>query len=615
MYIIDDFIRFRTELIHVPLKEPISISLEQIATLLCCTTRNSRFILQKWIALQWIAWIPGKGRGNRSQLSFLVEPDEIVVSHAQQMIYSGQVAEALTLMQKYTVTLPRANERFQRWFRGQFGLQWEREQGKRIETLRLPLGEPLSVVDPIHAYLRSECHISQHICETLLRYNKTSGRMESHLAYHFEKSESGDRWTIFLRKGILFHHGRELLASDVIYSFHRLARENSPYQWLTREISEMIERDDRVIEIRLTGPNHLFDRYLGNEHLAIVPRDYVEQVGTDFARMPVGTGPFKLIRNDDGLVILEAFESYFGVRPHLDRVQFIALQKKTDENEQITTYGMWYEMDEVVNVEQTGEGKNNGEWQRATSDDWCVQYLSCNQRKTGPTANLSFRQALQLILSPKQMLHELGGARHEVATCFASWKRDSLPKEESQRESELCLFEHVRLLLQQSNYQGESLRLHTFTDRDHVEDCEWIKEQCAMYGISIEVHYYAVSELLRPITIEQADLIHDSATVGDDTELSLLEVFLSYNSFIYSHMKDEDRHSIDRAITHLQSLQSGIDQQKAIAEIEQMLQQQIAYLPLYRNRIGLMVDPRLHGISINRQGHVDYRTLWYKHRS
>ncbi|MGG1444533.1 ABC transporter substrate-binding protein [Brevibacillus laterosporus] len=611
MYILDDFIRFRTELNHIPLKEPVSISLEQIATLLCCTTRNSKFILQKWIALQWIAWIPGRGRGNRSRLSFLTEPDELVISHAQQMIYSGQVAEALSLIQKYTITLPKANERFQRWFRGQFGLQWEREQGKRIETLRLPLGEPLAIVDPIHAYLRSECHISQHICETLLRYNKTSGSMEPHLAYHIEKNESGDRWTIFLRKGVLFHHGREILASDVIFSLNRLARENSPYQWLTREIREMIQHDDRVIEIRLTGPHYLFDRYLGNEHLAIVPKDYVEQVGEDFARMPIGTGPFKLIRNDDGLVILEAFESYFGIRPHLDRVQFIAMQTKADEIEMKTTYGMWYEMDEV---EQKVESHRE-DWQRVTSDDWCVQYLSCNQRKSGPITSLSFRRALQLILSPEQMLQELGGARHEIATCFASWRRDSLFLEESERQSDLCLSERVHLLLQQSNYQGEAVRLHTFTDQDHVEDCEWIKEQCAMYGINIENHYYTVSELLQPITIEQADFIHDSATIGDDTELSLLEVFLSHNSFVYSHVKDEDRQKIKIAITHLQSLSSGVDRRKAITKIEQMLQQQIAYLPLYRNRIGLVVDPRLRGIRVNRQGHVDYRTLWYKDMS
>ncbi|QDX91248.1 hypothetical protein EEL30_01935 [Brevibacillus laterosporus] len=610
MYIIDDYIRFRTELVHIPLKEPVSISLEQISTLLCCTTRNSKFILQKWIALQWITWIPGRGRGNRSKLTFLVEPDEVLVSHAQQMIYSGQVADALSLMQKFTATLPKASERFQRWFRGQFGLQWEREQDKRIETLRLPLGEPLAIVDPIHAYLRTECHISQHICETLLRYNKTSGSMEPHLAYHIEKNELGDRWLIYLRKGVLFHHGREMVASDVIFSLNRLARENSPYQWLMREIVEIIHHNERVIEIKLSGPQHLFGHYLGNEHLAIVPKDYVEQVAEDFARMPIGTGPFKLIRNDDGLVILEAFENYFGVRPHLDRVQFISMPRKVVEiePEKITTYGMWYELDEPEE-----QSKNHvGNWQRLISNDWCVQYLSCNQRKIGPITSLSFRQALQLILSPEQMVYDLGGARHEIAMCFAPWKRDSLFFEERQRKSDLHLYERVRLLLQQSNYQGEVIRLHTFTDRDHVEDSEWIREQCGMYGIVIEIHYYHVGELLQPATIEQADLIHDSATVGDDTELSLLELFLSHNSFVYAHLKDEDRQKVDIAITQLQSLSSPVDRQQAITKIEQMLQQNTTYLPLYRNRIGLVFDPRLQGIRINRQGHVDYRTLWYK---
>lgn len=54
------------------LQQPIPVTIEQLTGILCCTPRNVKFILRKLEEQQLIAWIPGRGRGNRSQMTFCV---------------------------------------------------------------------------------------------------------------------------------------------------------------------------------------------------------------------------------------------------------------------------------------------------------------------------------------------------------------------------------------------------------------------------------------------------------------------------------------------------------------------------------------------------------------
>ena len=54
--------------------------------------------------------------------------------------------------------------------------------------------------------------------------------------------------------------------------------------------------DDRRIEFRLTKPYATFLKILASPTAYVVPREAVKFYGTDFAKHPVGTGPFRLAR-------------------------------------------------------------------------------------------------------------------------------------------------------------------------------------------------------------------------------------------------------------------------------------------------------------------------------
>lgn len=51
------------------------------------------------------------------------------------------------------------------------------------------------------------------------------------LAHHWESNDDGTQWVFHLRKGVRFHHKRELTAHDVVFTFNRL-RNRSMNEWL-----------------------------------------------------------------------------------------------------------------------------------------------------------------------------------------------------------------------------------------------------------------------------------------------------------------------------------------------------------------------------------------------
>ena len=94
-------------------------------------------------------------------------------------------------------------------------------------------------------------------------------------------------------------------------------------------------------------------------------------------------------------------------------------------------------------------------------------------------------------------------------------------------ESIVEIEEDVESLIKRSNYHNEVLQLYTFTGRDHVEDAQWIQKECAKYGIRVENNFLEIEELLEVSTIQKADMMHDSATISERIEDSLLYMFLT----------------------------------------------------------------------------------------
>ena len=143
-------------------------------------------------------------------------------------------------------------------------------------------------------------------------------------------------YTFHLRHGVKFHNGREVIASDFIYSFERLMNPDEAaipinilenvvgvdaYKAGTADhISGLKMIDDYTLTITLSNVDVDFLYKLAEPGASVVPQEAVESLGRDFGRTPVSCGPFKFESWIGNEITLVAFEDYYDGRPYLDKL-------------------------------------------------------------------------------------------------------------------------------------------------------------------------------------------------------------------------------------------------------------------------------------------------------
>ncbi len=159
------------------------------------------------------------------------------------------------------------------------------------------------------------------------------------IAEFWEASRDARTWTFHLRRGVMFHHGREVTAEDFVYSFTRLLKggKAGPLAELLQRIQgaedfrtgktpqiEGLQAVERyTLQIKLKEPFSPLLAVLGIANAAVVPQEEIGRHGEQFGRAPVGTGPFKFVRWEPNQeIVLSANEHYYGGRPFLDSVVY-----------------------------------------------------------------------------------------------------------------------------------------------------------------------------------------------------------------------------------------------------------------------------------------------------
>jgi peptide/nickel transport system substrate-binding protein len=152
-----------------------------------------------------------------------------------------------------------------------------------------------------------------------------AGRYRPALAERWDVSADARTWTFHLRRGVTFHNGEELRASDVLATLGRVLDPSIGGAFGTEGVyisylgsADISAPDDRTVRIVTEHPMaDLLDLVVD---MPISPE-------SELGRLPgvyVGSGPYRIQDRSDRRVVLVEHEAYWGDGPEFSEIHWIA---------------------------------------------------------------------------------------------------------------------------------------------------------------------------------------------------------------------------------------------------------------------------------------------------
>ncbi len=150
--------------------------------------------------------------------------------------------------------------------------------------------------------------------------------IEPDLAQSWASNADGTEWTFNLREGVQCHHGYgELTSDDIVYSINRAADpDRSGFAGSFKALKSIEALDKYTVRVSLKNPIPSLLGLLSNYHGGnIVCKKAAEEMGEDFNKKPVGTGPFMFEEyQSQQLVRLKANDDYFRGKPKIREIVY-----------------------------------------------------------------------------------------------------------------------------------------------------------------------------------------------------------------------------------------------------------------------------------------------------
>lgn len=271
------------------------------------------------------------------------------------------------------------------------------ESAPKQDTLTVAFGSDPPTLDPHSSSGSPSVNALNPVYETLVRYDE-NGEITPLLAESWEQIDDLS-WKFNLRKGVKFHNGEEMKASDVLYSMKRATGPDGVkvsyiMQAVDSENCEVV--DDYTIIIRTHKPFAPLIGYLPYVGAVVVSEKEFTADPEKAAMNPVGTGPFKFVewKKNDRVTYVRNDE-YWGEKPAYTNLIIRTIVEANSRVIELEAGGVDIAYEIPANDVQRLEDNPDTKIERNNST--IFEFLGMNTSKE-PFSNVEFRRAIDLAI-------------------------------------------------------------------------------------------------------------------------------------------------------------------------------------------------------------------------
>lgn len=465
--------------------------------------------------------------------------------------------------------------------------------------------------------------LSEQLYDGLVRLNKNFNIVPS-LAQYWEISRDGTKYTFHLRKGVLFHHGGELTAEDVKFSFERiLDKENqSPYYQFflhrvkgakefregeTSHVAGFRVKDKYTFEIHWIKP-YVSALYLMSMHFCkVLPQEMVQEKGERFFWSPSGSGPFAFdywLRDPRLNIVgvrLKRNDEYFGGKPYLENVEFCPL----------------YDLDHFLNGEihsipLVSSRLLNSGYQIFEDGALHLIYLgmSCD---VSPLDRAELRQAVQWAVDKEEIIKRVNEDRYRFRVSH-NYIPSKLPGFFPQQNNHTDPKKAQELIRQMGFSQGHRFPNFLFFIHFPKSDYKYkifktLKSQLDPLGISLRLRYYNSFQEIKKS--EKPYLVYREKLMNfPDPEDIIRTLFFSRSIFNVFGYNDPE---LDKLLKEAEVERSWTQRIELFHRMERILSSKVPAIPLFTQQNRVVMQPYVRGIEIPALGfyYLDTRKIWF----
>ena len=432
----------------------------------------------------------------------------------------------------------------------------------------------------------------------------TEGIVRDYLAASHTISEDGLVYTFVLRDGLKFSNGADVTAEDVKFSLERHIEVGGPLP-LEADIASIEAVDEKTVVITLNQAYTPFFSELANFSNGIVPKDFGGQSEEEFFQNPIGTGPFVVSEWDPAGDLTFVRNEYYWQegKPAIDRLVYKVIDNDNQAINQLKTGGV--DAVESLTYANAAEIENGAETYVLTRGGWTVEELFFNTLDEH-FADVHVRRALALALDRAALTNALTFGYGEVAnTVLPATIRysttntvNALPLDLEAAEAELA---------QSAFPDGFDTTISIASGNNvRLQEAQIIKNAGASIGINIEINAQEIATFRQDFRNLNYSIMINSAIADFPDADSIFAFQVDPEGFSQCYWTN---YKNDEAVALLKAGQvtlDGDERAEIYAGLQQILADEVPYIPLYYASRVVGVRNEIEGLVILPNGSADF---------